>query len=268
MVAITYNYFTFVIVILSYLKYFVKAKGVNFRSSKQLQKLKVDVFEKLNQINDRQIIDLIQDLKQDKTQIKITDLGAGSKQSKSNLRTVKSIVKNASIPPKFGRLLNTLVSEFKCENVLELGTSLGIGTAYLALNNKQTNIYSIEGCPKISQLAQVNVKKLKISNCYFFVGEFSSQFNSVLSQVNTLDLVYIDGNHTYEATMQYFDFFTSKLSKNAILVFDDIHWSKGMEKAWENIIGHSASKLTIDLFRMGIVLVNPDLDKEHVVLRF
>jgi len=253
-------------VIKAYLKYYLKAKRINSQSSKRLQRLKIDVFDKLNQVNDAQILALIQDLKQDKTQIKITDLGAGSKQSKSNLRSINSIVKNAAIPPKFGRFLNVLVSEFNCENVLELGTSLGVGTAYLALNNKQSNIFTIEGCPNISQLAQVNIKKLNINNCHFFEGEFSSQFSTVLAPNRSLDLVYIDGNHTYEATIDYFNFFISKMTKNGILIFDDIHWSAGMEKAWQEIIKHHSTQLTIDLFRMGIVFLNTDLEKENCVM--
>ena len=254
--------------ILSYLKYLTASHSVSRHPSDAIQKLNSTIFSKNNDLNDASILSLIKTLKQDETLISITDLGAGSKQTKGNNRTIKSIVKNASIPPKYGKLLNKFIKHHNYKTVVELGTSLGIGTSYLALDNTETTVYTIEGCPNILTKAQQNLKTLNIHNVQFFQGEFSTQFKVVLSHFNQADLVYIDGNHTYEATIDYFNFFKSKLTQHGIFVFDDIHWSKGMEKAWQEILNDSETTLTLDFFRMGIVFINPDFKKEHLVLRY
>ena len=255
-------------VILSYLKYLVSSRRILKQKTPILQALNAGVFTKINSVQDQQILNLIQSLKKDDTIISITDLGAGSRQSKSNKRTVKSIVKNAAIPSKFGRLLNQLIRHYQYHTVVELGTSLGVGTAYLSLNNPNTSVYTIEGCPNISKRAQANLNQLKFNNIHFFQGEFSSQFNNILAEVDAIDLIYIDGNHTYDATLAYYHFFKSKMTQQGLMVFDDIHWSRGMEQAWSEIIKDDTSTLTIDLFRMGLIFVNPDFKTEHLVLRF
>ena len=72
-------------------------------------------------------------LLQSQESIEITDFGAGSRIFKSNRRKVCAIAKNAGITPKRQRLLFRLARYFKSENVLELGTSLGLATSALSL---------------------------------------------------------------------------------------------------------------------------------------
>jgi len=249
----------------SYLSYrfnCTKASKVNHLFIKRLNH---SVFSKLNQINDKEIQNYIKLLSVNKTLLKVTDLGAGSKNTKSAERSIKSIVNSASITPRFGCLLQLLIQEFKCKTVLELGTSLGVGTSYLALQ-KSTNVYTIEGCPTISGFTQNKLSHL--SNVNFYIGEFSSQLNDVLTQSGSPDLIYIDGNHTYNATVNYFEYCIENASPNAILVFDDIHWSRGMEKAWDEIVKSKDVSISIDLFRMGIVFLDQSLDEKDFVLSF
>jgi predicted O-methyltransferase YrrM len=249
----------------SYLRYYLKSTAVSKVKHSFVKELQSSVFSKLNTVDDVEIQRYVKSLKVNKGALKVTDLGAGSKVTNTNIRSVKSIAKNAAVSQKFGQLLSLLIKEFKCENVIELGTSLGIGASYLALNTS-TQVFTIEGCPKISEFAQ---RKLNMySNINFFVGEFSSQLNTVLKLSGKPDLVYIDGNHTYEGTLDYFNFFIKNAKTNTILVFDDIHWSKEMEKAWTKIIQANEVTLSLDLFRMGIVFLDKAIDKKHLVLRF
>jgi len=249
----------------SYLIYWLKSKKVSTINHPFINKLYVSVFIKLQLVNDSKIVGYKNRLKQNKLILNITDLGAGSKKNKSNSRSVQSIAKNVSISPKFGKLLNNLIETFNCETVIELGTSLGVGTSYLALSNK-TKVFTIEGCPKISEFTQQQLSDT--TNVSFFVGEFSTQLDAVLKQSGQPNLVYIDGNHTYEGTITYFNYFLKHSQPNAILVFDDIHWDKGMEKAWQEIVASEKVKISLDLFRMGVVFLDENLDKKHFNLKF
>jgi len=250
----------------AYLKYRIKRKDISFIDNPFIEALNEHTFSKIYLLDDAKINTYRNTLLSNDEFIVVNDLGAGSRTTKQNKRSVKSIFKNASISPKFGQLLNRLVSQNNCKNVLELGTSLGVGTSYLALNNANTQVFSIEGCDNISEFTQSHLTHFK--NITFKVGEFSTVLNELKESNPQFELIYIDGNHTYEGTLAYYNWCLKFASKKAILVFDDIYWSAGMEKAWGEIIANAKSKVSLDMFRMGIVFLDPELDKKNYVIKF
>jgi len=83
-----------------------------------------------------------------------------------------------------------------------------------------------------------------------------------------LDFAFLDGNHRKAPTIQYFEACLEKTNDQSIIVLDDIHWSKEMEEAWETIKSHSKVFVSIDLFEVGILILNPKLEKQEYILRF
>ncbi len=201
-------------------------------------------------------------------EIEINDFGAGSTFNKSNKRRISDIAKNSLKAPKYAQLLFRLVHRFKPTNVLELGTSLGISTMYLAASNSKINVTTVEGCPNISKVAQINFDKLGLKNINLVNQPFETFLPNYLKTVSSLDFVFFDGNHTKEATLNYFNLCVEKTNQQTIFVFDDIYWSKGMNEAWNEIKQHLKITTTIDLFTVGIVFFNLDLSKENFVLRY
>lgn len=258
--------FYFCFVLKAFCKYSISKKVISSIDNAFIQDLHRNVFSALDLVDDASIQNLVKRLSKDESILHITDLGAGSKNNTSNSRSVSSIVKHASVSRKFGKLLSTLVDYFECKTIIELGTSLGIGTSYLALKEGRNRVFTIEGCENISNRAQLNLAAF--TNVQYFVGDFSTQFASVLNESGPADLVYIDGNHTQKATLEYYEYFLNHVTSKAILIFDDIHWSEGMEKAWQEVVASSEARVTIDLFRMGIVFLDPALPKEHFILKF
>ena len=200
--------------------------------------------------------------------IEVTDFGAGSRVSKSNKRKVSSIAKHAVKQEKFGKLLFRLVNHFKPQIILELGTSLGITTSYLAATNSQQQVITFEGCPNISSIAKNNFGKLGLKNVKQVLGNFNETLPLELAQLDDLDFVYIDGNHRKEPTLSYFKQLLEKSHNDTILVFDDIHWSSGMEAAWNEIKANKQVSVTIDLFYLGIVFLRKEQTKQDFVLKF
>ncbi len=201
-------------------------------------------------------------------EISIEDHGAGSKVNASNKRKIKDITKNSVKAPKYGQLLFRLVNHFKPESILELGTSLGVSTLYLAGSNKKMKVTTVEGCPSTSKVAQINFDKIGFNNIELINDNFDHFLPAYLEKNKQLDFVFFDGNHQKEATINYFNWCVEKAHHKSIFVFDDIHWSNGMTEAWEEIKKHPKITSTIDLFFMGIVFFNTDLSKEDFVLRF
>jgi predicted O-methyltransferase YrrM len=236
------------------------------------------------------------DLLKNHNTIQVTDFGAGSRVFTSNKRTISAIAKNVGIPKKRARFLFRLVNYLGCKNNLELGTSLGIGAAALAAN-KKNNLTSIEGCPQTAEVARKQLKKFNIKNVKLIVGEFEEILSKIvtqpeeksktskdsqehqqqpknnnhqttnLEQQTSFDLIYFDGHHTKEATLKYFQQLLSTAHNNSVFVLDDIHWSSGMEAAWEEIKAHPEVRVTIDTFFLGLVFFRKEQAKQHFTIR-
>src|SRR5258708_15112664 len=182
------------------------------------------------------------------TMINLADMGAGSAyKSAMHTRSIADIAKRAAKPRRLGQLLYRVARHYKPTRILELGTSLGISTAYLAADAPAATVYTIEGAPAIAALAGDNLQTLGLpAKC--ITGSFDDVLPNLLPAIHPIDLVFIDGNHRQEPTLHYFNLLLPHLSKNSILIFDDIHWSAEMEAAWATIKADPHVLLTIDLF--------------------
>lgn len=206
-------------------------------------------------------------LKKNKKQIDVTDYGAGSRIFKSSKRRISDIAKNAGISTKRAKLLIRMVNYFNINVILEIGTSLGIGTLALTLGNEDTKIVTLEGCLETVKTPQKELHKYTKNRIDFKVGEFKDTLPKALEN-QKYDLVYFDGNHQKEPTITYFEQCLQAIDNDSIFIFDDIHWSKEMSEAWEYIKNHKKVKLTLDTFNWGIVFFRKEQqEKEHFVIR-
>jgi len=196
------------------------------------------------------------------------DLGAGSAVNNNTTKSVQTILHTAAKPPKYSQLLFRLVNHFQPKTILELGTSLGISTAYLASANSKSSLITIEGCKEVAAVAKNNFKQLELKNIEQVVGNFDAVLPGVLKNIPQLDFVFFDGNHRKEPTLQYFMQCLEKATEQSVFVFDDINWSTEMKDAWEEIKNHEKVTVTIDLFFMGIVFFRKEQVKEHFVIRY
>ncbi len=212
---------------------------------------------------------LREELLTDKTILTIEDFGAGSSVGQANKRTIAGIAKNSGKPKKFGQLLYRLVKEYQPDTIVELGTSLGITTSYLALAKPGAKLVTMEGAGEVAAVAGKNFQKLEIGPIQTELGNFDTTLSSVLQSLPVVDFAFIDGNHQQEPTERYFYELLPKTNHYSLLVFDDIHWSSGMEKAWKTIRAHPAVRCTIDLFFIGIVFFREEFrEKQHFRIRF
>ncbi len=184
----------------------------------------------------------------------------------ANKRKVSTIAKRTSIAPRYGKLLFRFVNYFQPNNILELGTSLGISTLYQAAGNLNASVTTIEGCPNIAKIAESNFEALNIENISLHVGNFDECLSVILKDFEKLDYVFIDGNHQMEATLRYFELILEKVHDGSIFVFDDIHWSSDMSNAWKSIINNKQVSLSLDFYQLGVIFFRKGQAKEHFKL--
>lgn len=201
--------------------------------------------------------------------ITYTDFGAGATAGGKTTKKVKTLAKDVAKGPKHAQLLFRLVNYFQPAELLELGTSLGISTAYMASANSRTKVTTIEGSGELSELAKKHFKALKLKNIEHINGTFEEVLKKVLNEKSTsLDFVFFDGNHRKKATLNYFECCMQKAHENSVFVVDDIHWSEEMQQAWEEIKANTKVTLTVDLFFMGLVFFRKGEAKQHFVVRY
>ncbi len=191
-------------------------------------------------------------LRHDDTPIDVTDYGAGSRLQRN--RTIAEITKNASSKPWKGRQLYHLAKTLKANAILELGTNVGIGTAYLAAANTKAHVITVEGEKNLTAIAHRIHNDLNLDNISYHTGEFSAILPQVLNNLtHPIDLVYLDGNHRYEATLEYLALIQPSLASKGAIVIDDINWSDGMLLAWQTIIKSKWLTWSLNLGQYGIV---------------
>ena len=208
-------------------------------------------------------------LKADHTMLDILDLGAGSLLHHSNERKISQIASNALKPPRLARFLYRLSKFQQPDVIIELGTSLGITSLYLAGAAPDARLITIEGSPSVVEKAAMIHQKSQLKNITILQGSFDKMLPNVITALRSDNfLLYVDGNHQKDATLRYFEWALEQAGENTVMVFDDIHWSEGMEEAWSVICSNKRVTLTIDMFFMGIVYFKKSYAPEHYKLRY
>jgi len=249
-----------------YAQYFLQSKTVHALHSPfvfDLYKnviINKDVPKEIQDIEDHRT-----SLLQKKSFIDVYDLGTGK--SSKRMRSISDITNFSVSGQKKCMLLYNLVSFFKPKSIIELGTSFGLTSSYMAKANPDAQIVTIEGCSQTISIAVQFFEKLEIQNIRTTNASFDVALPEVLNK-NAADFIFFDGNHTKEATLKYFNMALPFAHNDSIFIFDDIHWSQSMDAAWQIIKSNPLITVSIDLFDVGIVFFKKELSKQNFVLKF
>lgn len=208
-------------------------------------------------------------LLQDRTGLEIEDLGAGSVLGMMKKRMVFEIAGTSVKPRRYSQLLYRLAAYYKYKRILELGTSLGVTTSYLASVPGVEQVVTMEGASAVADLAQRHFDKFGLGQVLLMKGAFDVRLEEALAGLGHVDLAFIDGNHRLEPTLHYFESIMPRTNEYSCIIFDDIHWSEEMEAAWKKICKDDRVTLSIDLFFIGLVFFRKEFrEKQHFVIRY
>jgi len=207
-------------------------------------------------------------LLQSKKSIEVKDYGAGSLKLKNNKRKIRDIARYSLSSPKEAQMLFRIVNRFQPKTLVEIGTSLGITSSYLAAVNKKSKLYTLEGCPATARIAALSFKQFRFRNIELIEGEFSQTLPALLQKIDQLDFALIDGNHRYKPSIEYFNLLIEKAHNDSVFIFDDIYWSEEMQKAWQEIITRKEVTISIDLYHMGIIFFRKENSKQDFKIRW
>jgi predicted O-methyltransferase YrrM len=260
--------------IVSYLQWYAKAQNAHGLHSPYVFKLYNTVISGKNYKaklfpNELKPIENLRKvlLAQSNTVVEVTDFGTGGHANPYRKVALPKLVAMTT-PKRQGWFMYNLLRFLNPKTVLELGTNLGMGTAYFqSALGANAHVYTIEGCPNISEWAQSNFNHLGKKNITRIVGNLDTLLAQELQCIAAPDFVYFDANHAYLPTIDYFELCLSVKKDNTVFLFDDLRYSPEMLKAWHYIQNHPSVQVTIDLFDQGIVLFEPTMSKQKFYLK-
>tara|TARA_B110000503_G_C7070585_1_gene380693 strand:- start:179 stop:946 length:768 start_codon:yes stop_codon:yes gene_type:complete len=246
-----------------YIKYRWKAKGRHGIHSPFVYDFLDNCLRiKIDSKDVKALQELFSQLRADHRSFTIDDFGAGSKKLGAK-RKVSRLLKMSSSKGKYGKLLYQLSKHYQFKKSLEFGTSIGIGTMYLSLGTNDGELTTIEACKNTREIALENIKQH--SNVTSILSTFDAFLETQIDE--KYDFIFIDGHHEGEALLRYLDRLKEFTHDDTIFVLDDIRWSQSMLDAWTSIIESSEYHVTLDLFRIGIIVRRSQQVKEHFYLK-
>lgn len=248
-----------------YIKYLAKAKGRHGTHSPFVYDF-VDkcLRKKVNPTYLQQLKSISSFVIKNDYYFEVQDFGAGSKKLPIK-RNFKSIYRQNTTKGKYGKLLHKITNHYQPNRILELGTSIGIGTISLTRGDQDIIIETIEGDKNIHSFVDKLFHFLDIKNTHTIHSDFKSYISKYTGE--SFDLVFIDGHHDGNALLNYLNELKQITHNDTIFILDDIRWSDSMLDAWKKIVKDEYFHLTMDLFRMGIVIPRKQQVKEHFIIK-
>ena len=220
----------------------------------------------------QQIEEVRREMLESEQVVEFVDYGSGGtsiqKSETGCQKKICDIAKGSLAKKKYAQMLARLVNWLGCEKgltIVELGTSLGVTTAYMAAMDSRNRVITYEGCEAVAQIANENWKSLGLKNITCHVGEINVE--KLAKELTEVDVAFIDANHTYAGTRAYFNILATKVHAKSVLVVDDIHYNEEMAKAWEEICADERVTSTMDLYQMGFVFFDKHYWKKHYRMR-
>lgn len=200
--------------------------------------------------------------------ITINDPGAGSRMMKTSQRRISDIVKYSAVPAKYGNLISNLAATCGSRTILELGTSLGISSMYLASQNKEAKVITIEGCKALCVEASENIKQAGFTNISVVNGSFDDTLRTLSAEGDPPGIVFIDGDHRKESVLRNFKKITEFTGPGTVVIIDDINYSRDMAEAWSEIKRDPLVTLSVDVFRLGVLFFRQGITSGNYVIRY
>ncbi|MCM1035242.1 MAG: class I SAM-dependent methyltransferase [Paludibacter sp.] len=195
--------------------------------------------------------------------VRVDDYGTGI----SGNRRVCDIAASSLKSSHEAQFLFRLVNALQPKSVLELGTSLGITSAYLAVAAGQGKLVTIEGSPALAQKAQDVFTQLHLSNIVQVTGNINDTLTETLHALGSVDFVFMDANHTQEATVRYFESLLPYCHEKTVVVIDDIHHSPDMETAWKILVDTPDVTAAFNCYSLGILFFDKQFMRKQYKMR-
>ena len=164
---------------------------------------------------------------------------------------------------EYGALLFRIVNFFKCQSVLQIGSSTGIMSLYLAMASKHCDCFALEERPNILCAIKDFVLAHNLDKFHFVEGNSKEALMKFQSTSTQMDLIFINQLPESMTVEELYSLCQSLRHKETVLIINEIKRNKNMNKLWLMMRNHPQSRVSIDLFALGILFFDDKLHKKH-----
>lgn len=182
-------------------------------------------------------------------------------------RRISEFVRESSISPSYDQLLFRLVNFFKPRNVVEIGTSIGITSLYLATSDTHRPVYTIGESKELADFAHTTFGKVGLQNIIQQTGNVETKLPVVLSKEKNIDFVYFGRQTSVEAIQKSLSLLSSSFTSKTVIMLSDL-WKDERKELWETMKKQSGVRVSIEMFHYGILIFNEDLQCENYNLLY
>jgi predicted O-methyltransferase YrrM len=208
------------------------------------------------------------DMLGDRRRVEVEDIGAGSRNTRDRWRSVRDLARHTAVPPAYGHALARMVRFLKPPRIIELGTGTGMASLYMHCGCPSASLVTCEGSPAIAGIAASNFKKAGAAGITLRTGRFEDLLPGLLEKQAEGSMLFIDGDHRQESLLHYGSAALASGLQRQVIVMDDINWSPGMRKSWEFLRRHADISVSIETFRLGILITGKEIQNGHYRINY
>ena len=178
-------------------------------------------------------------------------------------RRISEVVDETSFCKTYDQMLFRIVQFMKPKTIVEVGTSVGISTAYLATPNSKANVYSIGKSKGVATLEELNFRRMGIDNVKVLCEDDAAQtLDGLFCETNKIDLLYFGRSCSAEDIRSIVYEKRNLFSENAVVIVSDIHRNEKKEILWDELKEIPDFNVNLELFVYGILFCNENLQRE------
>jgi predicted O-methyltransferase YrrM len=164
----------------------------------------------------------------------------------------------------YGALLFRLVNFFKCHSVLQVKGSTGVMSLYLSQASRNNcECYILENRLGLLNPVRAYANSCRLKNLHFLEGDYEQNLEKLKSTQASFDLIFINQSGDPEKTLEAIHFSQGFIHEKTVLIIDGIMRNKAMKTLWKRIKNHPETRVTIDLYALGIIFFNTKLHKKN-----
>lgn len=183
-------------------------------------------------------------------------------------RPVGDILRREAIRRKQGELLFRLANYFKPRHILQFGCSAGISTLYLTAYAPEVDCTVLERIPSLAAVARQVWEKAARGPIDLRIGEYQALLPAALEKSDTLDLVFFNRLEECDDRHTLFEACLEKAHNETVIVLSGIKANPAMRAFWRSVCARPDVTVTLDLYTLGIVILNRKLHKRNYTVYF
>lgn len=186
----------------------------------------------------------------------------------SEIQNKQLFSSNETNNTKHIQLTHRLAIHNKAKTIIEIGTQSGLQTIYLSKTNSKAKIYTIEEQHTAAQTAQTNFQHYNTQNIQLIEGPTNTKLPKLLETIDKIDLLCLNNTQTPSAIIKYYNMAKTKKTNNSIFVIYNPHQTKIINNAWTEITTDPEANITLDLYKIGIVIFQTEIPKQNYTIRY